>query len=1439
MSKTIVTNLAFMVFACLSTSAVAQVESQRPNLVVILVDDLGYSDLGCYGSEIETPYLDGLAEAGVRFSQFYNTARCCPSRASLLTGLYQHQAGIGFMTYADWGEGYEGTLNENCVTLGEALKKAGYTTCVSGKWHVAAHKNPPSHSLPENRGFDRSTVVRTHIDSYWKVLKGCDVYQDGKVLIPGNDKNKSLKNPYHPEKDFYTTEYFTDVALEYVDDAIKESDQPFFLYLAYNVPHFPLEAPDKTIAKYETKFDDPSWIAEYGRGWDEMREKKLARQKALGLVAADQKLPEVSYFNNKKIMPGLQTGFEHNALPKWNDLPENIKKEVLFRRAIYNAQIDNLDENIGRLTDKLKSEGVYDDTLILFMSDNGCSGEMGRFGTHFEGGKYDHTEARFENGKYIPGGAKEPGQWPHNDKVGGVGYKKSNYDQWKKASGWATSQGQCWASYSNTPFRKFKKFVHEGGIATPLIAHWPNGITAEGKIVNKQYFHFMDVMPTLLEVAGAEYPSVFKGKVRTPLEGVSMLPYMQDPNKDSQERLLFWQHETHSAVRKGNWKIVTDNDRADNITWELYDLANDRSETANVADEHPQVVKELSDEWHKFARRVHVTPFPERRVEPKIKASVKEADTGALTDANEPSSSSDYRIDRLSFHPSKGSTEWVQFDFPEAKQIENFGVYWFDEAQGAAYRKNDRKEVLPQSWKLFYWLDNRWQVADANPAKYRVERDQYNFVKLDEPITTDKLKIEVKLHDGLSAGILSYKINGVIPSDEETVFVDPDLELKRIKGKAQVTMALDVDEFNGYSHLNGNRSEFDGWLDKHNNSEFLQKNVPKFLCSDEDFTEVFNYRWWMISKHLKEWQEDGQDFYVFTEFPGFPGWSSNSGAIPAPAGHQFYDLRWMRDSKYLKSYAEYWMAGPASHKMQRQNNTWLSTLPRPQSHHYTSWMVDASEAMLKVHPDSEWRDRMLPAMEEHQRVWDTIFEVNAPGLKTDGLYKCLDMYDANEFTISTTLGLVAAQGEFSGYTAEIDREQPNAGRERWRRYFTDGKGWARAFQEGLKSNPLVYPQAYDLKSYTTVAQPFGGNHDWYIDKEGNRKSKAPKSYPNIFTVRPSLNCYMYGNYRALGDLYALKAAESNSEADRSSARQYSQKATKLQQKVIDALWHAPSNRDEYLFYEKRGAIADPFFYTRLAGDNLYTGGVGDKLSIIRESVGYTPWYFNMVPQEDAKYDVAWKQFDDEMGFKQPFGMSTAEYRHDFFNEMSYGWNGRGWPFQNSVVYKAYANFLRNYKKTRSDINDADRQLLYHHMNQYVELHGRRRSIGEWYMPRTGGYSMPGGGDVVQSKPAMGKAFGAVQDYFHSTFPDMLIEDLLGFKSSHSKEFTIHPLLPGDKWEYFYLGDLRYHGHDVDIIWKKDWDDDRAGNQSKLYVWIDNKRVAESDLLNQPLTVRLP
>lgn len=1406
----------------------------KPNLIVILADDLGYSDLGCYGSEIETPRLDDLAENGVRFTQMYNAARCCPSRASLLTGLYQHQAGVGFMVYGNWGTGYEGSLNENGVTLGEALKEAGYTTLTSGKWHAAAHRDPPKHSLPENRGFDRSTVVRTHIDSYWKVLQSCDIYQDGKLLIPGDNENTTLKNPYHPNKDFYTTEYFTDVALEYIDEALTDGDKPFFLYLAYNTPHFPLEAPDETIAKYEAKLKDSDWLEEYGDGWDEMRQKKLNRQKKVGVVPMGQRLPEVSYFNNVRVMPGMQTGTSRNPLPKWRDLPEEVKAEARFRRAIYNAQVDNMDENIGRVVDKLKAEGVYDNTLILFVSDNGCSGEMGVFGTHFEGGKYDYADGEFRRGEFIRRGAREEGAWSHKDRLGGVGYKKANYQEWKKFSGWATSQGQGWASYSNSPFRKFKKFTHEGGIASPLIVHWPKGFDAKGTVSTKPYFHFVDIMPTLLDAAGAEYPANLGGRDRLPLEGTSMLPYLRQPDREMEKRPVFWQHETHAAVRVGPWKLVTDNDRSEPINWELYNLNDDRSETQDIARDHPAIVAKLASEWHGFAERANVKPFPETRNGPRVTSSLPDANATALIDGNEPSSSSDYRVPRLSFHPNRGTTEWVQFEYQQPQKFENAGVYWFDEAQAAASFRNERKEILPESWRVLSWDIDEWKEVALQESKAGTERDQFNQVTFTKPITTNKLRIEVKLHENLSAAVLACRFNAkaqvaVMP------LMNPDKELKRIKRQAQQTLAADVDEFNGYSHLNGNRPEFDGWLEKHNNEQFLQANVPKFLCSNEDFTEVFNYRWWMISKHLKQWEEDGKQFYIFTEFPGFPGWAANSGAIPAPAGHQFYDLRWMRDSRYLKSYAEYWLAGPPSRKMQHQNNCWLGTLPRPQSHHYTSWMVDASEAMLKIHPDAQWRDRLLPAMERHQQIWDLIFQVKAPSKITDGLYKCLDMYDANEFTISTTLGLIASEGAFADYTVEINKEEPYKGQERWRRYFTDGKGWHLAFSEGMKNKPLVYPQPFDLQNYTTKPQPFGGNHEWFIDKNGEKRTQNPKSYPNCFTVRPSLNCYMYGNYTSLSNLYA----QQTSPESKGKARRYSERAKQLQQQIIQSMWHRPTKEDKHQFYEKRGTSDDPFFYSRLAGDNIHTGGVVDQVSVVRESVGYTPWYFNLVPMDDNQFDIAWKQFDDPMGFKQPFGMSTAEYRHDFFNELSYGWNGRGWPFQNSVVYKAYGNYLRNYKATRSEITDADRQLLYDHMKQYVELHGRRRTIGEWYLPRTGGYRMPGGGDVVQSQTEMGKGFGDVQDYFHSTFPDMLIEDLIGFGGSHENRFTIHPLIPRDAWDFIYLGDLRYHGHDVEILWKEDWDGGQPGDQSKLYVWVDGKRIAESNDITKPLEVQLP
>jgi len=532
----------------------------RPNIVILFVDDMGYSDVGCFGGEIDTPQLDRLAAGGVRLTQFYNTSRCCPSRAALLTGLYSHQAGIGMMVYRDHGPGYRGNLNDRCVTFGEVLRAAGYQTMMVGKWH-AGHE---PHSRPEVRGFDRFTGIYPHIDSYWKVLRACDIYRDRELLIPAGE---NPVNPYRPDEAFYTTDFFTDAAIDYVDRALQNKSKPFLLHLCYNVPHFPLEAPDDLIAKYRGR---------YMAGWDRLREEKLKRMKKLGIVPPAQKLPEVKGFVNERIAGFTQVGVETDVLPRWDSLGEADRRELDFRRAMYAAQIDRFDQNVGRIVRHLKRRGILDDTLILFFSDNGCSGEMEPFGMNW--------------GKYT----------------------SENYHQWRKRGGWSISQGQCWASYSNTPLRKYKKFVHEGGIASPFIAHWPAGIEKPGRIVGRQFFHLIDVMPTLCEAAGAEYPQTYRGRKITPAQGVSMLPWITGGAVEAQPRTLYWQHENHAAIRSGNWKLVTVNDR-DAGAWELYDLVEDRSESEDLSAQRPEIVRRLKDQWHRWAEQVHAVPFPEER----------------------------------------------------------------------------------------------------------------------------------------------------------------------------------------------------------------------------------------------------------------------------------------------------------------------------------------------------------------------------------------------------------------------------------------------------------------------------------------------------------------------------------------------------------------------------------------------------------------------------------------------------------------------------------------------------------------------------------------------------------------------------------------------------------------------------------------------------------
>jgi len=532
----------------------------RPNIVTFLFDDMGFSDLGCFGGEIETPSIDALASGGFRATQFYNTARCCPARASLLTGLYPHQAGIGMMVYRDYGDGYRGGLNDRCVTLAEVLKDSGYQTMLSGKWH-AGHQ---PHMRPETRGFERFTGIYTHVDSYWKVLPGCEIYRDGELLMEAGRP----VNPYNSEKEFYTTDFFTDTAIDYIDQAAEKPDIPFFLHVCHNAPHFPLEAPDHLIEKYRGR---------YLKGWDRLKEEKLERMKAMGIVGPGQKMTRGTGFDQAEREGfNFKPPFDTEEIPKWDEHNENQKEELDFRRAMYAAQIERLDENIGRVTEHLKKKELLDNTLILIMSDNGCSGELGFYGMN----------------------------WPQ--------YQISNYEEWRTRGGWSISQGQCWASLSNTPLRKYKIFVHEGGIGSPFIAHWPKGISEPGRICSDQTFHLIDIMPTLCDVAGAVYPEERSGHRTTPVQGISMVPWFTDSGKAEEARTLYWQHEVNAAIRQGNWKLVTSDDRKPD-SWELYDLTEDRSESDDLSGDQPQRVEQMKAQWREWAENSDVLPWPEER----------------------------------------------------------------------------------------------------------------------------------------------------------------------------------------------------------------------------------------------------------------------------------------------------------------------------------------------------------------------------------------------------------------------------------------------------------------------------------------------------------------------------------------------------------------------------------------------------------------------------------------------------------------------------------------------------------------------------------------------------------------------------------------------------------------------------------------------------------
>lgn len=495
--------------------------SGRPDIVLILADDLGFSDIGCCGGEIETPTLDALASRGVLMPSFYNNAVCMPTRASLLTGLYAMQAASG--------RGYQ-LRTDNNVTIAELLAAAGYRTFLSGKWHNGTEPD----QLPWTRGFRR----------FYGLLSGSSNYFNPGLPRPGEPAPahkrpgdmrpwgvaNQVVHPYNPEApDFYATDAFTDAACEFIGSC--RTDEPYFLYLAYTAPHFPMQARPDDIQKYRGR---------YLIGWDEVRARRLDRLKASGIAGDGWSLPE-----------------RDDLAPAWEDCADKDRWDLTM--AVYAAMVDRMDRGIGRVLAKVREMGREDNTLVLFLSDNGGCGE-----------RINATPA------VAPGPV-------------------DSY----------CSVGAPWANASNTPFRRYKVFTHEGGIATPMIASWPVGMPRPGRI-ERDAGHVMDLMPTILEAAGADYPDEFAGHSVLPCEGQSLLPALRDEIRSEPERALFWEFHGCRAARVGRWKIVSQGPARLHVNipitsgsgaWELYNLVTDRCETRDLSGSHPKIVKELEQLW--------------------------------------------------------------------------------------------------------------------------------------------------------------------------------------------------------------------------------------------------------------------------------------------------------------------------------------------------------------------------------------------------------------------------------------------------------------------------------------------------------------------------------------------------------------------------------------------------------------------------------------------------------------------------------------------------------------------------------------------------------------------------------------------------------------------------------------------------------------------------
>jgi arylsulfatase len=579
----IATRICLLVFlpGLLATLSAPLPAADRPNIVIVLVDDVGFSDLGCYGSEIPTPHLDALAAGGLRFTQFYNCARCSPTRASLITGLYPHQAGMGFLDgkVEPNSKGFHGKLLPRCVTIAEVLKDAGYFTAVTGKWHMGHQNGTP----PWERGFMRTLTSRfgeVYFPKEFDRPGTAHLYLNGKE-IPKDDEIFG--------KDWYSTDLFTDWGLKFIDEA-KAENKPFFLYIAQGAAHFPLRAPAETIAKHKDR---------YRAGWDKLRAERHARQIAMGLV--DSRWP---------LAPRPEQS------PAWDTVSDAEQDRFIQIMAAYAAMIDHIDQAMGKLVAGLKQRGLYENTLILFLHDNGGNAEGG-----------------------------PPGITQGEGPIGGPQSR--------------VFLGMNWATLNNTPFRRYKHFTHEGGIATPLIVHWPAGLpsgatagspssavrpgagatagsSSSGRLFHEPA-HLIDLMATAVDLAGANYPKEYKGHAILPMEGVSLRPAFAsgatagssssaavrrgspDPaaptdrrspfattNTLNRQQPIFWEHEGNKAVRDGKWKLVQRHKQP----WELFDMEADRTEQNNLIRQHPDIATKLESAYKDWTTRAFVDDWP-------------------------------------------------------------------------------------------------------------------------------------------------------------------------------------------------------------------------------------------------------------------------------------------------------------------------------------------------------------------------------------------------------------------------------------------------------------------------------------------------------------------------------------------------------------------------------------------------------------------------------------------------------------------------------------------------------------------------------------------------------------------------------------------------------------------------------------------------------------